>query len=593
MSAEVSEDIKLEEGKKESLNFIEEQLVKDLAEGKNGGRMQTRFPPEPNGYLHIGHAKAIALDFGLAQKYGGVCNLRMDDTNPQKEDTEYVEAIKRDIEWLGFKWGNIYYASDYFQKLWDFAVALIKQGRAYVDEQTSEQIAEQKGTPTQPGVNSPYRDRPVEENLRLFNEMNSGKMEPGKMVLRAKIDMANPNMHFRDPIMYRVLNMPHWRTGTQWNAYPMYDFTHGQCDYWEGVTHSWCTLEFVSHRPLYDLFVDWAKEVDGTDHPIDDNRPRQTEFNKLNLTHILLSKRNLLVLVKEGIVNGWDDPRMPTICGFRRRGYSPEGILSFINKIGYTKFDALNQMSLFEAAVRDDLNKRAQRVSAVINPVKLVITNFPEGETEVYQAINNPENEADGTHEIVFSRELWIEREDFMEEAPKKFFRLGPGKQVRLKNSYIIQCSENIEECVVKDAEGNIVEIHAELIPETKTGQANSDMKIKGKTIHWVSCQHCLEAEVRNYDRLWMVENPRDEVASYSKEHGDVRGIEAMRPFLNPNSLEIKKAYVEEWLKTRKPMDYLQFQRIGYYNVDPDSTPEHLVFNRTVGLTDAWKKMNK
>ena len=593
MSAEVSEDIKLEEGKKESLNFIEEQLVKDLAEGKNGGRMQTRFPPEPNGYLHIGHAKAIALDFGLAQKYGGVCNLRMDDTNPQKEDTEYVEAIKRDIEWLGFKWGNIYYASDYFQKLWDFAVALIKQGRAYVDEQTSEQIAEQKGTPTQPGVNSPYRDRPVEENLRLFNEMNSGKMEPGKMVLRAKIDMANPNMHFRDPIMYRVLNMPHWRTGTQWNAYPMYDFTHGQCDYWEGVTHSWCTLEFVSHRPLYDLFVDWAKEVDGTDHPIDDNRPRQTEFNKLNLTQILLSKRNLLVLVKEGIVNGWDDPRMPTICGFRRRGYSPEGILSFINKIGYTKFDALNQMSLFEAAVRDDLNKRAQRVSAVINPVKLVITNFPEGETEVYQAINNPENEADGTHEIVFSRELWIEREDFMEEAPKKFFRLGPGKQVRLKNSYIIQCSENIEECVVKDAEGNIVEIHAELIPETKTGQASSDMKIKGKTIHWVSCQHCLEAEVRNYDRLWMVENPRDEVAAYSKEHDDVRGIEAMRPFLNPNSLEIKKAYVEEWLKTRKPMDYLQFQRIGYYNVDPDSTPEHLVFNRTVGLTDAWKKMNK
>ncbi len=593
MSAEVSEDIKLEEGKKESLNFIEEQLVKDLAEGKNGGRMQTRFPPEPNGYLHIGHAKAIALDFGLAQKYGGVCNLRMDDTNPQKEDTEYVEAIKRDIEWLGFKWGNIYYASDYFQKLWDFAVALIKQGRAYVDEQTSEQIAEQKGTPTQPGVNSPYRDRPVEENLRLFNEMNSGKMEPGKMVLRAKIDMANPNMHFRDPIMYRVLNMPHWRTGTQWNAYPMYDFTHGQCDYWEGVTHSWCTLEFVSHRPLYDLFVDWAKEVDGTDHPIDDNRPRQTEFNKLNLTHILLSKRNLLVLVKEGVVNGWDDPRMPTICGFRRRGYSPEGILSFINKIGYTKFDALNQMSLFEAAVRDDLNKRAQRVSAVINPVKLVITNFPEGEIEVYQAVNNPENEADGTHEIVFSRELWIEREDFMEEAPKKFFRLGPGKQVRLKNSYIIQCSENIEECVVKDAEGNIVEIHAELIPETKTGQANSDVKIKGKTIHWVRCQPCLEAEGRNYDRLWMVENPRDEVAAYSKEHGDVRGIEAMRPFLNPNSLEIKKAYVEEWLKTRKPMDYLQFQRIGYYNVDPDSTPEHLVFNRTVGLTDAWKKMNK
>ena len=593
MSVENTEELKTEESKKESLNFIEEQLVKDLAEGKNGGRMQTRFPPEPNGYLHIGHAKAIALDFGMAQKYGGVCNLRMDDTNPQKEDTEYVEAIKRDIEWLGFKWGNIYYASDYFQQLWDFAVALIKQGRAYIDEQTAEQIAEQKGTPTQAGTNSPYRDRPAEESLRLFEEMNSGKMETGKMVLRAKIDMASPNMHFRDPILYRVLNMPHWRTGNKWNAYPMYDFTHGQCDYWEGVTHSWCTLEFVSHRPLYDLFVDWAKEVDGTDNPIDDNRPRQTEFNKLNLTHILLSKRNLLILVQEKVVNGWDDPRMPTICGFRRRGYSPEGILSFINKIGYTKFDALNQMSLFESAVRDDLNKRAQRVSAVINPVKLVITNFPGGETETYTAINNPENEADGTHEIVFSRELWIEREDFMEDAPKKFFRLGPGKQVRLKNSYIIQCPESIEDCVVKDADGNIVEIHAELIPETKTGQAHSDMKIKGKTIHWVSCNHCLEAEVRNYDRLWMVENPRDEVAAYSKEHGDVRGIEAMRPFLNPNSLEIKKAYVEEWLSTRKPMDYLQFQRIGYYNVDPDSTPEHLVFNRTVGLTDAWKKINK
>ena len=593
MSAENLEEIKAEEGKRESINFIEEQLLKDLAEGKNGKKVQTRFPPEPNGYLHIGHAKAIALDFGLAEKYGGVCNLRMDDTNPQKEDTEYVEAIKRDIEWLGFKWGNIYYASDYFQQLWDFAVALIKKGRAYIDEQTAEQIAEQKGTPTQAGTNSPYRDRPVEENLRLFEEMNSGKMEPGKMVLRAKIDLASPHMHFRDPIMYRVLNMPHWRTGNKWNAYPMYDFTHGQCDYWEGVTHSWCTLEFVSHRPLYDLFVDWAKEVDGTDNPIDDNRPRQTEFNKLNLTHILLSKRNLLILVNEGVVNGWDDPRMPTICGFRRRGYSPEGILSFIDKIGYTKFDALNQMSLFESAVRDDLNKRAQRVSAVVNPVKLVIDNFPEGEVETYTAINNPENEADGTHEIEFSRELWIEREDFMEDAPKKFFRLGPGKQVRLKNSYIIECSENPEECIRKDADGNITEIHANLIPDTKTGQANSNMKIKGKTIHWVSCNHCLEAEVRNYDRLWMVENPRDEVAAYSKEHGDVRGIEAMRPFLNPNSLEIKKAYVEKWLATRKPMDYLQFQRIGYYNVDPDSTPEHLVFNRTVGLTDAWKKINK
>jgi len=582
-----------EETKFESVNFVEEAVKKDLAEGKNGGRMQTRFPPEPNGYLHIGHAKAIAIDFGLAAKYGGVCNLRMDDTNPQKEDTEYVEAIKRDIEWLGFKWGNIYYASDYFQKLWDLAVELIKQGKAYIDEQTPEQIAEQKGTPTQAGVNSPFRDRPIEENLRLFEYMNSGECEPGKMILRAKIDMANPNMLFRDPIMYRVLNMPHWRTGNKWNAYPMYDYTHGECDYWEGVTHSWCTLEFVNHRPLYDLFVDWTKQVEGDDKPLDDNRPTQTEFNKLNLTHILLSKRNLLILVNEGVVNGWDDPRMPTICGLRRRGYSPEGILSFIDKIGYTKFDALNQMSLFESALRDDLNKRAIRVSAVVNPVKLVITNFPEGEEEICTAINNPENEADGTHEIVFSRELWIERDDFMEDAPKKFFRLGPGKEVRLKNSYIIKCPEAVEDCCVKDADGNIVEIHAELIPETKTGQANCNMKIKGKTIHWVSCKHCIEAEVRNYDRLWMVENPRDEVANYSKQNGDVRGIEAMRPFLNPNSLEVKTAYVEEYLKNSKPLDYLQFQRVGYYNVDLDSTPDHLVFNRTVGLKDNWAKINK
>ncbi len=574
---------------KKSLNFIEQIVVKDLADGKNGGRLQTRFPPEPNGYLHIGHAKAIALDFGIAQKFGGVCNLRMDDTNPQKEDTEYVEAIKRDIEWLGFKWGNIYYASDYFQQLWDLAVALIKEGKAYVDEQTAEQIAEQKGTPTTPGTESPFRNRPVEESLRLFNEMNSGNMEPGKMVLRAKIDMASDNMHFRDPIIYRVLNIPHWRTGNKWNAYPMYDFTHGQCDYWEGVTHSLCTLEFEPHRPLYDLFVDWAKQVAGDDKPLDDNRPQQTEFNKLNLTHILLSKRNLLILVKEGVVNGWDDPRMPTISGFRRRGYSPEGILAFIDKIGYTKYDALNQMSLFESALRDDLNKRATRVSAVVNPVKLVLTNIAEDAVEVYQAQNNPENEADGTHDIEFSRELWIERDDFMEDAPKKFFRLGPGKEVRLKNSYIIRCPE--ENFCKKDAEGNIVEIYAEVIPETKTGEANANMKIKGKTIHWVSCKHCLEAEVRNYDRLWLVENPRDEVAAYSKEQGKNRiDVDDMRKFINPDSLEIKKAYVEKFLATTKPLDYLQFQRIGYYTPDYDSTPDHLIFNKTVGLKDTWKK---
>ncbi len=576
------------EGQEKSLNFIEQKIEQDLAEGKNGGRVQTRFPPEPNGYLHIGHAKAIALDFGVAEKYNGVCNLRLDDTNPQKEDIEYVKAIEKDIEWLGFKWGKVLYASDYFQQLWDFAVELIKRGKAYVDEQTAEEIAKQKGTPTTPGQNSPFRDRPVEESLALFNEMNSGKMEPGKMVLRAKIDMASDNMHFRDPIIYRVLNIPHWRTGNKWNAYPMYDFTHGQCDYWEGVTHSLCTLEFVSHRPLYDLFVDWAKECAGDDKPLDDNRPRQTEFNKLNLTHILLSKRNLLMLVNEKVVSGWDDPRMPTISAFRRRGYSPEGIKAFIDKIGYTKFDALNQMSLFESAIRDDLNKRAQRVSAVVNPVKLVITNFPEDKTEVYTAINNPENEADGTHEIEFSRELWIERDDFMEDAPKKFFRLGPGKEVRLKNSYIIRCPET--DFCKKDENGNIVEIYAELIPETKTGEANCNMKIKGKTIHWVSCKHCLEAEVRNYDRLWMVENPRDEVANYSKQHGKDRiDIEDMRHFINPDSLEVKKAYVEKYCAEFKPLDYLQFQRVGYYTPDYDSTPDHLVFNKTVGLKDTWK----
>jgi len=587
---------------KKSLNFIEQIVENDLAEGKNGGRIQTRFPPEPNGYLHIGHAKAIALDFGIAQKYGGVCNLRMDDTNPQKEDMEYVRAIERDIEWLGFKWGKVLYASDYFQELWDLAVELIKRGKAYVDEQSADEIAAQKGTPTTPGTESPYRNRPVEESLKLFEEMNSGNMEPGKMVLRAKIDMASDNMHFRDPIMYRVLNMPHWRTGNKWNAYPMYDYTHGQCDYWEGVTHSLCTLEFVSHRPLYDLFVDWAKEVDHElgKHPelnpaenwdINDYRSRQIEFNKLNLTHILLSKRNLLILVNEKVVDGWDDPRMPTISAFRRRGYSPESIVSFIDKIGYTKFDALNQMSLFESAVREDLNKRAMRVSAVINPVKLVITNFPEGKTEVYNAVNNPENEADGTHEIEFSRELWIERDDFMEDAPKKFFRLGPGKEVRLKNSYIIRCPET--DCCKKDADGNIIEVYAELIPETKTGEANCNMKIKGKTIHWVSCNHCLEAEVRNYDRLWLVENPRDEVAAYSKSQGKDRiDIDDMRKFLNPDSLEIKKAYVEKWCATRKPLDYLQFQRIGYYTPDYTSTPDHLVFNKTVGLKDTWKPAN-
>ena len=565
--------------KKESLNFIEQIVKDDLAAGKNGGRLQTRFPPEPNGYLHIGHAKAIALDFGIAERFGGVCNLRMDDTNPQKEDHEYVEAIKRDIEWLGYKWDNIYYASDYFQDLWDFAVALIKQGRAYVDEQSSEEIASQKGTPTRPGTESPYRNRPVEESLRLFEEMNSGNVEPGKMVLRAKIDMASDNMHFRDPIMYRVLNMPHIRTGNHWNAYPMYDFTHGQSDYLEGVTHSICTLEFVPHRPLYDLFVDWYKEVRGED--LSDNRPRQFEFNKLNLNYTLMSKRNLLLLTKEGVVNGWDDPRMPTLCGIRRRGYSPESIRMFIDKIGYTTFDALNDIKLLESAARTDLNERATRVSAVLDPVKLIITNYPEGQSELLEVQNNPERPEDGMHTIEFSRELWIERADFKEVADKKFFRMAVGKETRLKSAYIVDCTG----CKKNEETGEIEEIYCTYDPTSKAGTEGANRKVKG-TIHWLSCDHCLPAEVRNYACLWTCENPRDAIKQYEEENG-VRGIEAMRPFLNPDSIRVnKQAFVEKFVQTLPALSYLQFTRTGYYNIDPESTPERLVFNSTVSLKE-------
>ncbi len=583
-----------------SLNFIEKRIVEDLAEGKNGGRLQTRFPPEPNGYLHIGHAKAIAMDFGVAKKFGGVCNLRMDDTNPQKEDIEYVRAIERDIKWLGFEWGKVVYASDYFQDLWDFAEWCILNGRAYVDEQTSEEIAAQKGTPTEPGTESPYRNRPAEESLRLFREMNTGNVEPGRMILRAKIDMASPNMHFRDPIMYRVLNMEHWRTGNKWNAYPMYDFTHGQCDYLEGVTHSICTLEFVPHHELYDLFVTWIKEWRGDEGDIEDNRPRQFEFNKLNLNYTLMSKRNLLILTKEKVVNGWDDPRMPTICGIRRRGYSPQAILNFIDKIGYTTFDALNDIKLMEAACREDLNTRALRVSAVVDPVRLVIDNYPEGVVEEMEAIDNPElRDAEGntitegnTHTIKFERELYIEREDFMEDGGKKFMRLGPGKEVRLKNAYIIACSEEKDEngnyrCIEKDAEGNITCIHATYDTESKSGMPGANRKIKGKTLHWVSANHSIPAEVREYSCLWTCENPRDAIKQYENGNG-VRGIEAMRPFLNPDSLRINRnAFVEEYAAGLEPFSYLQFQRIGYYNVDTDSTPQHPVFNKTVGLRES------
>ena len=571
-----------EEGKK-NLNFIEAAVEKDLAEGKNGGRVQTRFPPEPNGYLHIGHAKAICLDFGIAERHGGICNLRFDDTNPTKEDEEYVEAIKEDIQWLGYQWGNIYYASDYFQQLWDFAIRLIEEGKAYIDEQTSEQIAQQKGTPTQPGIESPYRNRPIEESLALFKKMNTGEIAEGAMVLRAKIDMANPNMHFRDPIIYRVVNHPHHRTGTTWKAYPMYDFAHGQSDFFEGVTHSLCTLEFVVHRPLYDLFIDWLKE--GED--LNDNRPRQTEFNKLNLSYTLMSKRNLLTLVKENLVNGWDDPRMPTICGFRRRGYSPESIRKFIDKIGYTTYDALNEFALLESAVREDLNARAIRVSAVINPVKLIITNYPEGQVEELEAINNPEDPEAGSHTIEFSRELWMEREDFMEDAPKKYFRMTPGQEVRLKNAYIVKCTG-----CKKDENGEITELYCEYDPNTRSGMPDANRKVKG-TLHWVSCAHCQKAEVRLYDRLWKVENPRDELAAI-REEKNCSPLEAMKEIINPNSLEIRKnCYVEKFVATLPKLSYLQFQRIGYFNIDSESTPDNLVFNRTVGLKDTWSKINK
>ncbi len=571
-----------EEGKK-NLNFIEAAVEKDLAEGKNGGRVQTRFPPEPNGYLHIGHAKAICLDFGIAERHGGICNLRFDDTNPTKEDEEYVEAIKEDIQWLGYQWGNIYYASDYFQQLWDFAIRLIEEGKAYIDEQTSEQIAQQKGTPTQPGIQSPYRNRPIEESLALFKKMNTGEIAEGAMVLRAKIDMANPNMHFRDPIIYRVVNHPHHRTGTTWKAYPMYDFAHGQSDFFEGVTHSLCTLEFVVHRPLYDLFIDWLKE--GED--LNDNRPRQTEFNKLNLSYTLMSKRNLLTLVKENLVNGWDDPRMPTICGFRRRGYSPESIRKFIDKIGYTTYDALNEFALLESAVREDLNARAIRISAVINPVKLIITNYPEGQVEELEAINNPEDPEAGSHTIEFSRELWMEREDFMEDAPKKYFRMTPGQEVRLKNAYIVKCTG-----CKKDENGEITEVYCEYDPNTRSGMPDANRKVKG-TLHWVSRAHCQRAEVRLYDRLWKVENPRDELAAI-REEKNCSPLEAMKEIINPNSLEIRKnCYVEKFVATLPKLSYLQFQRIGYFNIDSESTPDHLVFNRTVGLKDTWSKINK
>jgi glutaminyl-tRNA synthetase len=571
----MTEKINTEDGEKKSLSFVEQIVEGELAKGKNNGRIQTRFPPEPNGYIHNRHAKAICMDFGIADQFGGICNLRFDDTNPSKENTEYVDNIMNDIQWLGFKWGNVYYASDYFEQLWDFAVWMIKQGLAYIDEQSSEQIAAQKGTPTQAGTASPYRDRPIEENLALFNQMNTPEAVEGSMVLRAKMDMANPNMHFRDPVIYRIIQTPHHRTGTQWHAYPMYDFAHGQSDYFEGVTHSICTLEFVPHRPLYDKLIDLLKQYKGDEGDVNDNRPRQIEFNRLNLTYTVMSKRKLKALVDENLVSGWNDPRMPTVCGMRRRGYSAESIRNFIKSIGYTKFDALNDYALLESAVRDDLNKKATRISAVLNPVKLIITNYPENTTEDMEAVNNPENEAEGTHTITFSRELWIERDDFMENAPSKFFRMTPGKEVRLKNAYIVMCTG-----CKKNADGEIEEIYAEYDPTSKSGMEGANRKVKG-TLHWLSTSECLPAEVRLYDRLFSVENPAASEQDF-------------RELLNPGSLTIlSNCYVEKYAEKKKAGDFLQFQRIGYFTIDTDSTPEKLVFNRTVGLKDTWAKINK
>ncbi len=549
------------------LNFVEQAVYDDLQAGKNGGRLNTRFPPEPNGYLHIGHAKAICMDFGVAEKFGGTCNLRFDDTNPVKEDVEYVDSIREDIHWLGFDWADReYYASDYFPKLFDLAKRLIKEGKAYVDDQSAEEIAAQKGSPTVPGQNSPYRDRTPEENLDLFERMNNGEFEEGSRVLRAKIDMASPNMHFRDPIMYRIIKTPHHRTGTTWKVYPMYDFAHGQSDFFEGVTHSICTLEFEVHRPLYDYFVNEIAD--------ETYRPRQIEFNRLNLTYTVMSKRKLLTLVKEGLVSGWDDPRMPTISGMRRRGFTPASIRNFINTIGYTKYEALNSVSLLEHAVRDDLNKIATRGMAVINPVKVIIDNYPEGQVETVTMENNPEEEGSGTHEMPFSREIYIERDDFMENPPKKFFRLAPGNEVRLKGAYIIK-GESVE----KDADGNITVIHCTYDPDSRSGMPGAQRKVKG-TLHWVSAEHAVDAEVRLYDRLFNVENPAAEPDRDFRE------------MLNPESLKVVTGVkVEPYIaKNARRGEKFQFQRIGYFTPDYDSTPEKLVFNRTIALKDSWEK---
>ena len=566
----MTKDINKEE--KESLNFLEAIIEEDLKSNENNGAVVTRFPPEPNGYLHIGHTKAIYINFSIAEKYNGKTFLRFDDTNPVKEDTSYVDAIKKDIQWLGYKWeGDAKYTSDYFDQLHAWAIQIIKNGDAYVDEQTAEEIAIQKANPMVPGVNSPYRDRPIEESLALFEKMTNGEVEEGKMVLRAKVDMTSPNMHMRDPIMYRVIQADHHRTADKWKVYPMYDWAHGQSDYIEGITHSMCSLEFKVHRPLYEWYVNEVY-TDG------DVKPKQREFSRLNLNYTVMSKRKLLKLVEQGIVTGWDDPRMPTISGLRRRGYTPESIKAFVEKVGVTRRENIIDISLLEFCIREDLNKNANRVFGVLDPVKVVIDNYPEGQTEMLELENNPENEAAGTRQVPFGRELYIERDDFKEEAPnRKYFRLALGKEVRLKGAYIIK-GESVE----KDENGNITCIHCTYDTDSKSGSGTeaSMRKVKG-TLHWVSAEHAADAEVRIYDRLFNNEAP----------DGD-KDVDYME-FLNPDSLKTVKAKVEPSLKEAKVLDSFQFQRLGYFNIDQDSTADQLVFNRTVTLKDTWAKQQK
>ncbi|MGN0044524.1 glutamine--tRNA ligase/YqeY domain fusion protein [Alistipes indistinctus] len=546
-----------------SLNFLEEIIEKSLADGAVK-QIHTRFPPEPNGYLHIGHAKSICLNFGLAKHYGGLCNLRFDDTNPVKEDVEYVDSIKEDVNWLGFQWAEEHYASDYFEQLYDWAVELIRKGKAYVDDQSQEEIRLNRGTVTVPGKESPWRNRSVEENLDLFARMRAGEFADGEKVLRAKIDMAHPNMLLRDPIMYRILHSEHHRTGDKWCIYPMYDYAHGQSDSIEGITHSICTLEFDVHRPLYDWFIQQLGIFES----------HQYEFARLNLTYTMMSKRKLLQCVQEGIVMGWDDPRMPTICGLRRRGYTPESIRMFADKVGVAKRDNVIDLGLLEFCVREDLNKRAERRMAVLNPIKVVITNYPEGETEMISCVNNPEDESAGHREVPFSREVYIERDDFMEVPPKKYFRLSPGNEVRLRYAYLIRCNE-----VIKNEQGEIVELRCTYDPMSKGGQSSDGRKVKG-VIHWVSAPHAKEAEIRLFDRLFTRESL-----------DDIEEGKTFKDYLNPASLTVVKGYVEPSLAGTAPGSKYQFERIGYFCADKDSSVEKPVFNRTVTLKDSWSKM--